>query len=274
MIRFALKGLLTRKLRTALTAIAIILGVATVSGTFVLTDSIDKAFDSIFSDVYKGTDATITSKSAFDLEDQSGTTEAAFDESLLGRVKQLPDVADAIGGVATENAQLVKDGKAIVFGGAPNLGFSVDPSKPEFSSLTLVDGAWPGPDEVVIDKATADKKDLEVGAPIGVQVEGPVENLRISGIVKFGSVSSIGGATLAGFDLPDGAEAVRQGGQARPDPRVGQARRRACAARLRDREDPPPERPGAHRKRAGGRRTRRAPTSSSRSCATSCSRSA
>src|SRR5262249_21327898 len=72
--KFALKGLLTRKLRTALTAIAIVLGVATVSGTFVLTDSIDQAFDSIFSDIYKGTDATITSKSAFDVGDGSGTT--------------------------------------------------------------------------------------------------------------------------------------------------------------------------------------------------------
>jgi putative ABC transport system permease protein len=202
MMGFALKGILTRKLRTALTAIAIVLGVATVSGTFVLTDSIDKAFDSIFSDVYKGTDATITSKSAFDLEDQSGTTEAAFDESLLTKVRELPDVADAIGGVATENAQLVKDGKAIVFGGAPNLGVSIDPSKPQFSSLTLVEGAWPSANDVVIDKSTADKKDLAVGSSIGVQIEGPVETLRISGIVKFGSVSSIGGATLAGFDLP------------------------------------------------------------------------
>jgi putative ABC transport system permease protein len=202
MIRFAFKGLLTRKLRTTLTAIAIVLGVATVSGTFILTDSIDKAFDSIFSDVYKGTDATITPKSAFDIEDGSGTTEAAFDASLLDKVKELPDVADAIGGVASENAQLVKDDKAIVFGGAPNLGFSVDPSKPQFSSLTLVRGAWPGPNQVAIDASTADKKDLEVGSRIGVQVEGPVETLKISGIVKFGTVDSIGGATLAAFDLP------------------------------------------------------------------------
>jgi putative ABC transport system permease protein len=201
MTKFALKGLLTRKLRTALTAFAIVLGVATVSGTFILTDSIDKAFDSIFSDVYKGTDATITGRSPFDIEEGSGTTEAPFDESLLTEVRGLPDVADAIGGVASENAQLVKDGDAIVFGGAPNLGFSVDPAKPEFSSLTLVEGAWPGPNQVVIDKSTADKKDLEVGTPIGVQVEGPVETLQISGIVKFGSVSSIGGATLSGFDL-------------------------------------------------------------------------
>ena len=200
MTTFTLKGLLTRKLRTALTAIAIVLGVATVSGTFVLTDSIDKAFDAIFSDVYRNTDATITPKSAFDSSD-NGSTEAAFDESLLAKVKDLPDVRDAIGGVASESTQFVKDGKAIAFGGAPNLGFSVDPTRPEFNSLSLVQGAWPGPEEVVVDQSTAGKKDLKVGQTIGVQVEGPVEQLKISGIVKFGSVSSIGGATLAGFDL-------------------------------------------------------------------------
>ena len=89
-------------------------------------------------------------------------------------MQALPDVKDALGGVASENTQLVKDGKAIVFGGAPNLGFSVDPSKPQFNSLTLVDGAWPRADEVVVDKSTAGKKDLAVGDTIGVQVEGPV----------------------------------------------------------------------------------------------------
>ena len=60
MIRFALKGLATRKLRTALTAIAIVLGVALVTGTYILTDSIKGAFNGIFSEVYRGTDATIT----------------------------------------------------------------------------------------------------------------------------------------------------------------------------------------------------------------------
>ena len=53
MMRFALKGLLGRKLRTALTAIAIVLGVAMVSGTYVLTDSIDNAFDAIFTKSYR-----------------------------------------------------------------------------------------------------------------------------------------------------------------------------------------------------------------------------
>ena len=54
-----------------------------------LTDSIDKAFDAIFTDVYHGTDATITPKSPFDTGDGSGTSEASFDESLLPTVQDL-----------------------------------------------------------------------------------------------------------------------------------------------------------------------------------------
>jgi putative ABC transport system permease protein len=200
---FALRGLLTRKLRTTLTALAIVLGVAMICGTLILTDSIDKAFDGIFSEVYEGTDASITGKTAFDISEGSGSFAPAFDEGLLKEVQALDSVADAIGGVASESAQLIDDeGDAIVFGGAPNLGFSVDPDKPQFNALQLVDGSWPGPDEVVIDVTTADKKDLVVGDEIGVQAEGPIEQVRIAGFVRFGGAESIGGATLAGFDLP------------------------------------------------------------------------
>ncbi len=213
MIRFALKGMAGRKLRTALTALAVILGVTMVSGTFVLTDSIDKAFDSIFSSVYLGTDATITGKSAFDISDGSGSTAPPFDASLEPKVAALPDVADAIGGVAGEAQLIGSDGKAIVFGGAPNLGFSVDPSKPGFNTLTLTQGAWPGADEVVIDVSTASKKKLDVGQEIGVQAEGPVVKFKISGLVKFGSVDTIGGATLAGFDLPTAQALFRKVGK-------------------------------------------------------------
>jgi putative ABC transport system permease protein len=201
--RVALRSLFSRKLRTALTALAIVLGVAMVSGTYVLTDSINKAFDSIFTSVYVGTDATITGKSAFDLDqNQNTTTPPSFDESLLVRVRDLPDVKDAVGGVAGEAQLIGTDGKVITFGGAPNLGFSVDPSRPAFESLKLTSGRWPGLDEVVIDKSTASKKHLAVGDTIGVQAQGPKQDVRISGLVKFGSVSTIGGATLAGFDLP------------------------------------------------------------------------
>jgi len=202
MTRFALKGLLGRKLRTALTAIAIVLGVTMVSGTYVLTDSIDQAFDSIFTDVREGSNVVISGRSAFDLSDGSGATAPTFGESVLQDVREVDGVQAAEGSVDSESAQLIgDDGKAIVYGGAPNLGFSIANGESQFNPLTLVDGSWPGADEVVIDESTADKENFAVGEEVGVQAAGPVERLRISGIVHFGAASSLGGATLSGFDL-------------------------------------------------------------------------
>jgi putative ABC transport system permease protein len=200
--RFALKGLLGRKLRTALTAVAIVLGVAMISGTFVLTDSIDKAFDTIFTDVRQGSNVVISGRSAFDLSEGSGSAAPTLPQSLLERVRGLPGVAAAEGGVDGEAQLIGDDGKAIVYGGAPNLGFSIAQGESPFNPLTLVEGAWPTGDQVVVDEATAEKEGFRVGQEVAVQSEGPIEGLRISGLIRFGSISTIGGATLAGFDLP------------------------------------------------------------------------
>jgi putative ABC transport system permease protein len=214
MTKFALRGILGRKLRTVLTAFAIVLGVATVSGTYVLTDSIDKAFDSIFTTSRQNSDAVISGKSAFDLTEGSGVTAPAFDESLLPKVRELPDVAQADGQVHSDQTQLIgQDGKAVVYGGAPNLGFSIARGSSPFNPLTLVEGSWPQGNEVVIDKSTANKEDFKVGQTVGVQAEGPVRRLRLSGLVKFGSVSTIGGATLAGFALPTAQKLFDKTGQ-------------------------------------------------------------
>ncbi len=212
--RFAIRGLLSRKLRTALTAIAIVLGVAMISGTYVLTDSIDQAFNRIFTDIRAGSNAVISGKSAVDLSDQEGLSAPTLDESLLPKVQALPGVAQAEGSVNSDATQLIgDDGKAVVFGGAPNLGFSIsDPNSP-FNVLTLVDGAWPKQNELVIDKETASKEDFAVGETIGVQAEGPVQHLKVSGIVQFSSGLTIGGATLAGFDLPTAQRLFRKPGQ-------------------------------------------------------------
>jgi putative ABC transport system permease protein len=192
-----------RKLRTALTAIAIVLGVALITGTYVLTDSIKGAFGGIFTSVYRGTDATVTGKSAFTLSSNGTTTAPPFDQALLPVIRGLPDVADAVGGVGGI-AHLIVNGKVVAFGGAPNLGFSVDPARPELNTLTLIDGKWPGRNQLVIDQATAHKKDLKLGQTIGVQASGPTLRMTISGFVHFGGAASLGGATLSGFDLPTG----------------------------------------------------------------------
>ena len=217
MTRFAIKGLLSRKLRTALTAIAIVLGVAMISGTFVLTNSIDHAFDKIFTDARKGSSAVISGKSAFDIGDQTGVAAPTLSESLLPKVRALPGVAEAEGSVDSDSTLLIDDkGKVIQFGlgGAPNLGFSIANGASRFNPLSLVSGSWPhGSHAIVIDKETSSKKHLDVGDQVGVQVEGPVEKFTISGIVQFSSGLSIGGATLAGFDLPTAQRLFQEPGQ-------------------------------------------------------------
>ncbi len=214
MTKFAIRGLLSRKLRTALTALAIVLGVAMICGTYVLTDSIDRAFDKIFTDIRQGSNAVITGRSAFDITEGSGVEEPTFDDSLLEEVRALPGVLEAEGAVDSTSTQFIgDDGKAVVSGGAPNLGFAIPNGESRFNPLTLIEGRWPGPNEVVVDKDTAGKEDFEVGETIGVQAEGPVERLPLVGIIQFSSGLSIGGATLAGFDLPTAQRLMRKEGR-------------------------------------------------------------
>ena len=185
-----------------MTAFAIVLGVAMISGTYVLTDTIKKGFNSIFTVSYENSDAVITGKTAFG---SSNTVLApSFPVSILSRVRSLPEVAAAEGGVSDAQTHLVgRNGKVISTGGAPNLGFSVDANQTRFNPLTLVDGHWPTKsDEIAIDAATARKHHYKVGDRIGVSVHGPTRQFRISGIAELGGVASIGGATLAVFDLP------------------------------------------------------------------------
>ncbi len=214
MIGVALKGLAGRKLRAALTAIAIVLGVAMISGTYVLTDTIKSAFGTVFTQVYKNTDVVVSAKSVVGDSD-NGSLPPSFPESLLARVRGVPGVAAAEGGVS-DYAELVgRDGKVISGHGAPPLAFSVHPHGTQrFNTLELTSGSWPtGANEVAIDANTADKEHYAVGQTIGVIARGPERRFRIAGIVKIGGVSSLGGATMAAFDFPTAQKLFHKQGQ-------------------------------------------------------------
>ena len=101
MLKVALKGLAGRPVRALLTAIAIILGVAMISGTYILTDTINSGFDTIFSQSYKNADIVITGKAAFDSANGTTVEPPPMPESLLAKVQKLPDVALAAGSVTT-----------------------------------------------------------------------------------------------------------------------------------------------------------------------------
>jgi len=215
-IGVALKGLAGRKLRAALTSLAIVLGVAMVSGTYVLTDTIDKAFDNIFQESYAGTDAAITGRVA-DLEFQGMTPEAPpIPATLLERVRELPSVAAATGSIADQRNTkiLTREGKAVETGGAPSFGFGIDPAQQRFNPLKLVDGRWPqGDDDVVIDVATADEQGYKVGDTVEIGTTQPARPFELVGLAQYGEVRSLGTATFAVFTIPTAQKLLDRDGQ-------------------------------------------------------------
>jgi putative ABC transport system permease protein len=214
--RVALKGLMGRKLRAALTAIAIVLGVAMVSGTYILTDTIQAAFSTVFATAYKNADAVVTGKSAIGNRNNGNdlALPPSLPSSLLTEIRALPEVARASGGISDQAHLIGHDGKVISSGGAPGLAFSYTPASRYFTPLQLARGNWPsGPDQVDIDESTASNKGFSLGQTIGVIARGPVQHYTIVGTVKFAGVSSLGGATMAIFDLPTAQQIFNKEGR-------------------------------------------------------------
>src|SRR5580658_7017848 len=65
MWRVTIKGLLAHKLRLALTALAIILGVMFIAGTFVLTDTLNNTFQTLFGTIYQKIDFQVRGVAEF-----------------------------------------------------------------------------------------------------------------------------------------------------------------------------------------------------------------
>src|SRR4051812_41702339 len=203
MTAVALKGLLGRKVRAMLTAFAVVIGVAMVSGTLVLTDTIQKGFDGIFTASYEQTDAVIAGKEIVK-GSQSGA--ASVPASLLTKVRALPEVASAggtIAPVASNKAEIFgRDGKPVGSADAPQFALGTDASLPQFSPLELKTGQWPeGPRQVALDAGTAADENFKVGDTVAVSTLGAKRRYEVTGIATFGAVNSLGNATMAIWDL-------------------------------------------------------------------------
>ncbi len=213
MWRTTVKGLIAHKLRFALTGLAVLLGVAFMAGTLVLTDTVGKAFDDLFADVNEGVDADLRAKSPF--EDQQGqAVRPRIPEDLLGEVRAVDGVKVADGGVAGFARLIDQQGEKIGQDqGPPALGFSWLESE-ELNPLRVVDGDAPrGPDEVVIDQATADDNNFAVGDTIRITTAAGTRDYLISGIVQFGTLESAGGASIASWELATAQQAMDAEGE-------------------------------------------------------------
>src|SRR5262245_66528504 len=117
-----------------------------MSGAYVLTDTIDKAFDAIFVDSYAGTDAVVTGKDpGFSFEGESAQA-PPFPEETLRRVRGVEGVAVAAGSVQDFQTKLLRpDGEEIDTHGAPSIAFGIEtaPAYERFNPLNLVTGRWP-----------------------------------------------------------------------------------------------------------------------------------
>jgi putative ABC transport system permease protein len=207
MWKVTIKGLLAHKLRLGLTALAIVLGVTFISGTFVLTDTLHNTFTTLFANIYSKIDFQV--RGVAQLGSGGNAVRNELPESLLATVRGVPGVAAANGQV-TGYAQFIShDGKAIQTGGAPTLAVSFNPDQ-RFSSLHLIAGAPPTtPDDVVMDAGTAQKYDFSVGQQVRILTAGPTQMFTITGIAEFGTANNLAGATLAAFTLPT-AQAIAQ----------------------------------------------------------------
>jgi len=195
--RLALRGLAARKLRTSLTVIAVLLGVTMIAGTFVLTDTIQKAFDDIFTSQTKGADVVVTGKTAVKTD---FAQPRPLDEALLAKIKQIPDVRQVAGQINDTAAVVGKDGKIVKTGGAPTIAATYMP--PPFKAVRISTGRAPaGPDEIALDAGTADKENFTVGDEVTVATAQPKRKFKLVGLASLGNATSFGGATVVIFDL-------------------------------------------------------------------------
>ena len=200
MIRIAWRSLLAHKLRSFLTALAIILGVAMISGTYVFTDQISRAFDEIFTEAYKGTDVTITRKAAFTSDFSQALS--GLPESMVEDVRAVDGVKEAHGYISGQGAIAI-DGKVVETGGSPTLFFSYVPERAQRDVLRRRQAAEPARRGR---HRPEDRRGpgLGIGDPLTVIADTGSYEARVSGVFTFGSESSLGGSLLLNTTFDDG----------------------------------------------------------------------
>ncbi len=190
MTRIALRSLFSRKLRTALTSLAVLLGVAMVAGTLIETDEITRAFDDITAQSVEKIDVIVTPEEEF-------TAQMAFEApslpaELVDRIAKLPGVAAAQGEL-TAQGHLVVDGEVVETMGAP--AFVSASGDPRFDPTEQTSGERPlAPGEINLLTQNAEDNGIQIGDEIGLTTKSGVKPVTVVGTFDFGE----GGAALGG----------------------------------------------------------------------------
>jgi putative ABC transport system permease protein len=207
-LKVALKGLLARKLRTALTGFAVVIGVAFVAGTFVFTDTIDASFKDLFERASKGTDVSVQSELAVEEE---FAQPPPMEASTLERVQSVDGVEEAAGFVSGDVSLLDREGEPIVSGGPPTLLLTTGPER--FDPFTYTEGGPPeSDDEVAIDKATADEFGWGQGDTVTIAGRQPKKDYTVSGVARLGDSDNLAGSRMTLVTLEEGQRVLDEDG--------------------------------------------------------------
>jgi putative ABC transport system permease protein len=193
-IHLAVRNLRAQFVRFALTATAVVLGVAFMSGTMILTDTMGASFDRVFDAANAGVDVIVQPRAA---TDDPTVDHPRIPATTLGRIRDVPGVAAAEGTVQGI-AQLARHHAP----GPMSITLGTNwISAPVLNPLELSDGRAPtGPREAVVDQATAELEGWSVGTEITIVAEDGPEQLSLVGLATFGELKGLPGAALVATD--------------------------------------------------------------------------
>ncbi|MDG4766245.1 FtsX-like permease family protein [Solwaraspora sp. WMMD406] len=200
MLRATLKSLLSRKLRLVLSGLAVVLGVMFVSGSLILTDTLGRTFDAVFSDAYATTDVSVSAVPNIEMTEFEGEQVAVpLPADLVDQVATVPGVAEAVGVTIADGARVIGDnGKALTSFGPPQLGGNW---LGEDELIQLREGRGPtADDEIAVNATVAEAAGLAVGDRVGVLTREPRQDFTLVGVYGYSAGrDSIGGVQEVAF---------------------------------------------------------------------------
>jgi putative ABC transport system permease protein len=195
MWRTTLKSIAAHQRRLLATCSAVLLGVAFLSGTLVLINTMTNGFSDILADANAGTDALV--RSSVEVGSGDFPERGLIDRSLADTIAAVDGVAAVAPRIENDGRIVGADGDPIGGDGPTTVGNWVTDDR--LNPYDLAEGRAPAaPGEVVIDKAAAEEGDLAVGDTTVVRTPDRVD-VTIVGLATFGGADSQGSATYAGF---------------------------------------------------------------------------
>ncbi|WP_432043211.1 ABC transporter permease [Streptomyces cadmiisoli] len=198
MFRTALRTVLAHKARLLMTVLAVMLGVAFVSGTLVFTDTLSNAFRSQSAKSYDNVAVAVTSfGDPNDPESDPGVSQKTVDKiRALDGVAAVYGRVEGFAGVADPGGKLI-DG---TFGSPKGSNFAPgkDGKDPAYA---FTDGSGPlKSGQIALDEGTAAKGSYKVGDRVRVATNGPVKKFTLSGVFTTDDGEVKAGGSLVLFD--------------------------------------------------------------------------